>query len=559
MRSKPSFVIGLALVVILLIPTAALAINGQTYEWIGSSGDWSIPGNWHPSDGPPSGYDKAIIGNGVEVTITKGAGVSQLSIGSGNSLVISEWGLNFNDNYGTVETFIINNDFIRVQNRPGGAGANIVTWGANVSLQGSGTIYLGGDVAKDSLTDAGWGGTVTNTASHTIRGGGTIHATFINQGAVIADNGILNFSQRNITNNTTLSASGSGNVLGFTGGCVVTGGQINPQDGKVSLGGATFGDLTVGPGLVEVSGENHLQNTVTCSPGTTFTVSEEGLLIGNSVNLVNNGLITTAGTADHYAYISGWFTFQGSGSLTLGGENNHLSCYDPTVNSETHTIQGGGALDGDGPLTNNGPIIANNGVLTVDCPVTGTGTFSVADGATLAVNQPLQTGDFTMSHTANLTWNSWGYIDLKRNFSFAQTDPARWNSLATRIKMSGGGGGGAVQSLEVGGQDLGASNDGLSDNFALGQLRLEGTSTQAALADLIDNGHRSPGGQEVLYTDILEVLPGATLNLKGLKLYAKLSGNMHRVVAGEGALFGGGQIIDTGRGKALPSLMLLLE
>jgi len=557
MSSKPSLVIGLALVVILLIPTASLAVGGQTYEWIGTSGDWSIPGNWHPSDGPPSGYDKAIIGKGVEVSITKGAGVSQLSIGSGNSLVISEWGLNFSDNYGTVETFIVNNGFIRVKNKVGGAGANIVTWGANVALQGNGTMYLGGDVAKDSLTDGGYGGTVTHTATHTIRGGGTIHATFINQGTVIADNGILNFNQRNITNASTLSASGSGNVLGFTGGCVVTGGQINPQDGTVRMGGSTFDNLTLGPGQVESTNVNYLQNTVTLSSGTTLRILPDSVLASYSVNLVNNGNIITQGTAAQYAYLSGYFTFQGSGSLTLGGENNHLSVNAPTTNSASHTIQGGGAIDGDGPLTNNGPIIANNGVLTLDCKVNGTGTVTVADGATLAVNQPLQSGDLTMSNLASLTWNSYGYIDLKRNFSFAQTDPARWNSQATRIMLSGGGGG-AVQTLEVGGADYGVSDAGLIDNFALAQLRLEGSGTQAALVDLIDNGHRA-GGREVLYVDILQVLPETTLDLKGLKLYAKLGGNMHRVVKGEGSSFGGGQIIDTSRGKALPSLILLLE
>jgi len=89
-------------------------------------------------------------------------------------------------------------------------------------------------------------------------------------------------------------------------------------------------------------------------------------------------------------------------------------------------------------------------------------------------------------------------------------------------------------------------------------LLLKGTGTQAALVDLIDNGHRS-GRSEVLYTKILQVLPGATIGLKGMKLYAKLSGTMRRVVNGDGSLFGSGQIIDTGRGKGLPALFLLLN
>ena len=43
---------------------------------------------------------------------------------------------------------------------------------------------------------------------------------------------------------------------------------------------------------------------------------------------------------------------------------------------------------------------------------------------------------------------------------------------------------------------------------------------------------------------ILNVNPGATLNLNKLPLYTYLGTEIHRVQAGEGALFGGGQIIN---------------
>jgi hypothetical protein len=88
--------------------------------------------------------------------------------------------------------------------------------------------------------------------------------------------------------------------------------------------------------------------------------------------------------------------------------------------------------------------------------------------------------------------------------------------------------------------------------------------TYVFLTDGIDNGHRSPGVSEVLYTNELGVDPGATLNLNRLALYTYLNKILHRVRAGEGNLFGGGTIIDiseTPGPRSTPGLAspLLLE
>lgn len=68
------------------------------------------------------------------------------------------------------------------------------------------------------------------------------------------------------------------------------------------------------------------------------------------------------------------------------------------------------------------------------------------------------------------------------------------------------------------------------------------SGTYVFLADWINNGNRS--SDEALYVSDLDVLIGATLNLNGLHLYTYYNG-IHRVMAGEGNLFGGGIIIDT--------------
>ncbi len=110
----------------------------------------------------------------------------------------------------------------------------------------------------------------------------------------------------------------------------------------------------------------------------------------------------------------------------------------------------------------------------------------------------------------------------------------------------------------MGGQDYGAVAAGLTNNFALEGLRLNGTGTHAKLVDQIDNGHRA-SGREVLYVHYLQVYPNTTLNLNGTKLYATRSGTMYRVMAGQGSLYGGGKIIDTAGAGPGTKLLLLLE
>ena len=85
-----------------------------------------------------------------------------------------------------------------------------------------------------------------------------------------------------------------------------------------------------------------------------------------------------------------------------------------------------------------------------------------------------------------------------------------------------------------------------------------GENTYVFLIDSIDNGHRASA--EALYVHFLSVYPGSTLNLNRIHLYTYLDGEVHRVVAGEGNIFGGGKIIDKSERKvSLPFLNLLLD
>jgi hypothetical protein len=229
------------------------------------------------------------------------------------------------------------------------------------------------------------------------------------------------------------------------------------------------------------------------------------------------------------------------------------------INDSLHTIQGGGTIAA--AMTNNGKIKANNGTMSLTGMVSGTGSVDVMDNATLYGQPGLQCGNFTMSALANLNWPTNGStMDLKGNYTFAQTDPARVNFGNWTFKMSGGGGGGGKQFLEVGGQDLGPVADGFSHNFQVPRLVLEGEGTSVCLVDSVNNGHRG-SGREALYlgywtATTLSVPTGTTLDLNGCKLYAYLNHEIRRVRAGDGYLFGGGRIIDGFSGAATNLLLL---
>jgi hypothetical protein len=418
-----------------------------------------------------------------------------------------------------------------------------------VTFTGSGQIVLGNYPRKYILVD-----NYINDTNHTIRGGGRISApgtTALNKGNIIADNGMLMINTP-INNQGILGASGPGNHLQIYN-TTCSGGLYNPQDGLIELWTSTLNNPTFGPGTVTtMTHAAFLNGTSFLDPGTNLIVDNSGqLYFGGSAMVTNNGTIqVNAGINTAVIYASGAVTLTGPGSVVLNGNlQSHLwtGPSDSFVNDTPHTIQGGGTISA--ILDNKGKIIANNSELRINQPVTGTGSVSVTDDATLFLyGNNLQCGDLTLSHLATLKLQNERTIDLKGNFSFAMTDPAKWIWMyQNALQMSGGGA--TKQSIEVGGKDYGESTAGFSNNFNPQFLALSGAGTYVNLVDNINNGQWPErealyvGGDGHLNTT-LNVPPETTLNLNTLKLYAYLKNNIHRVKGGEGYLFGGGTIID---------------
>lgn len=454
---------------------------------------------------------------------------------------------------------VTNNGTIKVSSTDSDHGAWLS--GDSATLTGSGSGMLG------PLSNSYLSGTLTNDTYHTIKGGGTIEATVTNKGQIIADNGTMV-----VTGNITNDPSGGKGVVSVDGSNTlelhgtIAGGQVNPGAGAVNLVWGTLTDTTLGAGNINIPySEVNFKGNNTLATGTKLNIGTDSsgaglwLRIGaGDPKVTNNGAITVKNSWITAA--DGAATLTGSGSLVMANSSLNGVGF---INDTNHTIKGNGDLNA--PVTNLGSLIADKGTLTTanlttHYPVTGTGQVSVNDGATLRLYSNLQAGNLFLSNNAGLYVDNNLTVDLKGQFSFAQTATSNWNwRPGTTLLLSGGG---PYQALEIGGADSGlaglpADPNMNNYNFDLVKLSLTGSNTYAYLTDAVDNGHRS--SPEALYVDTLEVDPGTTLNLDGLHLYTYLGGSAHLVLAGEGGLFGGGTIIDAAAPPVpLPSTLLLL-
>jgi hypothetical protein len=470
-----------------------------------------------------------------------------------------------------------------------------------VTLAGSGTLLLGltecPDECYDSnLLSADPGAGFIQSANHSIRGYGTISAPLINLGRVTAANDGTLKLQEDVTNTDlsdpdwqnqpfgTLAATPDAKLL-FTADAHIRFGQLEPEGGTIAFNNALVQQTSWGPGTYEVYSNGVLQfadvNTLDADAVLSVAAPYGGstkleIYGGTGLELVNNGRIAMDKSTELRQLGNEFAILSGSGTLGLGvtagyggttvsgdapangGENKGF------INNFDHTIRGAALFFTN--LINKGELIVENGFFTFFDPfeLSGTGNVTVNNDGTLSWSGDLGAHNFTLNTTAVLWPNSSdATLVLSGNFSFFQTDENLWvgggqtrnHSLTMASRF------GALQTVEVGGTDLGAVFTGFygygDHNFDLTTFTVSGTSTRVQLVDDIDNGNRTL--PEALYARTLSVLPDTTLDLNGLAFYTLLDGNVHRVREGEGDLFGGGTIIDSRGSKGwLPAIYLLL-
>ena len=259
-------------------------------------------------------------------------------------------------------TGMTNNGTLRLF-QPGGSGITSLQNVGSLTLQGTGDVLLTNDVNSQLGT---YSGTLTQAASHTIHGVGTVTALLANAGLVEADAGpaqALVLSTNNMTNTGNMKSVG-GSVLRISGINVDNsgGGVISAEGGTVELVGAasiTSGSLTrTGSSIFELKGVSSLHNV---------TNNAETQLDGGSTTYLYTGMTNNGTMRVFQSGGSGLASLQNVGALTLQGTGDVL--LNDTVNSQLGTNSGtltqaaGHTIHGVGNVT---ALLANAGLVQAD-------------------------------------------------------------------------------------------------------------------------------------------------------------------------------------------------
>ncbi len=174
--------------------------------------------------------------------------------------------------------------------------------------------------------------------------------------------------------------------------------------------------------------------------------------------------------------------------------------------------------------------------------IEGSGTLNVADAnAPFRITRRLAFGpggrfSAPANTTVQMSWPTPHYRNTSVRFENEATDPNALSGLSnvTLVYQCAHG------TLDVGGQDMGETTAGQTNNFALKSLEV-GRDSNVGRIELLDLADNQPAldGNEALYVESFSITPGSMLHLNGNKLYV----NGTEVGPGDGNDYGGGLIL----------------
>lgn len=302
-------------------------------------------------------------------------------------------------------------------------------------------------------------------------------------------------------------------------------GHGSGSTGRYELGGAAS-QVSASFGFVGWEGAGTFQHAGGAYAGDSLYV---GYYAGSSGSFAQ-----TAGTtslADHL-YVGLWsddarYTLGGTGQISAtallvgyyGGSNGQFEQSGGAVTLADRLSLGWEASVAQGDARGSYRITA--GTLRTPSLLVGTegwGTLDMAGAAArVSVADTLHFGPHaTLTAVQNAAIRLTGATAAVENLS---TDPAAMAGLSNLVLVCENGIG-AAASLEVGGTDQGAVEEGFAGNFALDLLRVgDNLAGSLRLADAVDNRTDSPE-PEALYVDHVVLAEGSQLDLNGLNVYA---------------------------------------
>jgi hypothetical protein len=496
---------------------AACTLTSPTTWTLGSSGSWTVDGNWTPATFPNSSSTNVCVVDGVStVTLsTASASVDNLQVDSGNGITIFEGSLSVSGSQ------LINAGAITVS--PGGGNSNLNIAGNNVTLSGGGTISLGGGGAIISGNN-----TLTN-ADNTIQGTGIIgnggNLTVVNGGTIDANTsvGSLTLSDAGGTTNNNLLEATNGGTLAIATNVANTGGNITATGSGSTVALASNVTITGGTlntsmgGVVETeTSANATLNGVTISSGSTYTAPNS-----TTTNLV------------------GTITNQGSIQLSATSGNSNLNIAGSNV-----TLNGGGIVS----LSGGGAIISGNNILTnVDNTIQGTGV--IGNGGNLAVVNGGTIDATPAGGTTTLTLSDAGGTTNSNGATGGLLEATNGGTLliATNVANTGGnitatGSGSTValgSNVTITGGTLNTSMGGVVETETSANATLNGVTI-------------SSGSTYTAPNSTTTNLVGTITNQGSIQLSAT-SGNSNLNIAGNNVTLNGGGIVSLSGGGAIIS------
>lgn len=411
-----------------------------------------------------------------------------------------------------------------------------------IDLQDSSALYLEGDTKLDGdgdvllgnqTIDGAEGTTLTVGESQEVLVGGEILVDVVNLGLIEASDGEHLYLTGNSTRN-------SGGVIRAAGGklrlldCAIIGGVLEATDNRNSevifTGAITLEDVTwsnPGEGEFWVFLEAQLLGDGVPAEQTLAlhsAIGGDARLVLSDQTLVSDGVIELQYGSD--IYVASDTTLAGEGSLRMEGQPI-LSADGVVLTLDSrHTLEGWG--DVRVPVRNLGRIEAldtnSQHTIKFEQSLQVEGELATLEGGSIEVAGPLRfdglgrfagrpSGTIRLgSDLLGTTQNADGYLPLETVVFDEELAPS------------------VTQSLEAMSADLGNDPAGYDRNFAYESLVLSGTVS----VQLIDASDNAPGeGAEAVYVRSISVAEGATLDLGGLNLYARMIEAGGTVVGGE--------------------------
>jgi fibronectin-binding autotransporter adhesin len=446
-------------------------------------------------------------------------------------------------------------------------GSNTVLYlNGTLTLSGTGAIVMGNQPSNAIGAD----GTVfTQTATHTIRGGGgLLNGTggMLNEGSVIADQPTrlrVTPSGVGLTNHGLLQAR-DGATLELVGGPFNNDGGIMEAlaASQVLLTNTNLigGELrSTGTGVI--APVNALLTNVT----TSATIVQKDATVTAAQALVNEGVWTLTSTgANTVLYLNGSLSLSGAGEIVMGNQpSNAIGTNDGTLITQTagHTIRGGGGLlNGTGGVLNQGAIIADQPTALVITPnqlgFTNQGELRCAGAGGLIISGQFTTsGQTTVAAGCHLTRNG---IYLQTGGTTTLTGGTLQATVLTQVQGGTLSGSGTIDgdlqnsSLVAPGSPLGKLV--VSDAYtqtAQGTLAVEiGGAAAGVTYDQLDVGGTATLGGTLAITLTNEFRPplGARFDVLRCASRAGAFANVTGLQQSNGAIF---SLVDTPTGVVL--------